>query len=244
MPKKPPLTVVTPIAKGRGAAQPPAKKKRRRADWQAVERDYRTGKFTLRELEAQHGVSAGQISRKAKEKGWTQDLRAVIKQATNNALLLQNATRTQQEAAEHNNPSVIATVLAAAEMNKQVILRHREDIEVLRGTTMKAVVLVGQQVEAMLRQADAAAGKPDARLPDPAGVLLAAQRASQSLARLQAMERKAFGLDEDEDPASKNQGAQNTLTDAARAARIAKLFQMAGSAPAGSNDGAPHVGAA
>lgn len=54
-----------------------------RTDWDAVERDYRTGKFTLRELEEKHGVFNSSIARKAKKDGWTQDLRIAIRQATN-----------------------------------------------------------------------------------------------------------------------------------------------------------------
>lgn len=196
----------------------PKPEKRRRADWEAVERDYRTGKFTLRELEAQHGVSAGQISKKARELEWTKDLRAVIKQATDHALLLQNATQTQQATQQGNAPAGLVTaVLVTAEMNKQVILGHRQDITRLRGVTMKAV-------ERLVKDADTldAADKP----ADPAVILLSAQRATQSLARLQEMERRAFSLDDDEDPASKDQVGP-VLTDAQRASRLALLLSKA-----------------
>lgn len=45
--------------------------KRKKTDWEAVERDYRTGKYTLRELEARHGANNGLIARKSKKEGWT-----------------------------------------------------------------------------------------------------------------------------------------------------------------------------
>ena len=56
-PKKAPPKATTPAAlkKDAGAAVPA----RRRTDWEAVERDYRTGKFTLRELE---GLSYEEIA--------------------------------------------------------------------------------------------------------------------------------------------------------------------------------------
>jgi hypothetical protein len=38
--------------------------KRRALDWEAIERDYRTGRFTLRELEAKHGTNNATIARK------------------------------------------------------------------------------------------------------------------------------------------------------------------------------------
>ena len=89
----------------------------RRPDWEAVERDYRTGRFTLRELEAKHGAGYADISRRAKREGWQKDLAAVIRQATNAALLSDATTKAQSDAT--------TVVLVAAEVNKQVILGHR-----------------------------------------------------------------------------------------------------------------------
>ena len=59
----------------------------RRIDWEAIERDYRTGRFTLRELESKHGRSASQICRRAQAEGWTQDLRDLVRQATSAAII-------------------------------------------------------------------------------------------------------------------------------------------------------------
>lgn len=61
-------------------------------DWAAVERDYRTGAFTIRELEARHpGTSRSAIDRRAKRDGWVQDLSAAVATATQ-AKLAQAAT--------------------------------------------------------------------------------------------------------------------------------------------------------
>jgi len=104
------------------ASKPPSKpEKRQRVDWDAVERDYRTGKFTLRELEAKHGVSFAQISRKSKEQAWEKDLRGEIKLATDAALLRDSVTNAQK--------NVTDVVLVAAEVNTQVILGHRKGLQ-------------------------------------------------------------------------------------------------------------------
>lgn len=47
-------------------------------DWEAIERDYRTGKFTLRQLAAKHGSSAPTIMRRARDGGWTQDIAPLV----------------------------------------------------------------------------------------------------------------------------------------------------------------------
>ena len=50
-----------------GASKPAAKQSRH--DWEAIERDYRTGLFSLRELEKKHGAGYADIARKAKKAG-------------------------------------------------------------------------------------------------------------------------------------------------------------------------------
>ena len=44
-----------------------------KADWIAVEGEYRAGKRSLREIAADHGISEGAIRKKAKAGGWLRD---------------------------------------------------------------------------------------------------------------------------------------------------------------------------
>lgn len=117
--KTPPKKPSKPQVTGKAA---PAK---RRTDWDAVERDYRTGEFTLRELETKHGPNNATISRKAAKHGWTQDLSAAIKQATN-AKLIESIVTTECSKAQQN---AATTVLVVAEINSQVILGHRTGLK-------------------------------------------------------------------------------------------------------------------
>lgn len=227
-PKKAPIKTKKPAAAGKGAgAAVPAK---RRTDWEAVERDYRTGRYTLRELEAQHGVSYASISRKANELGWSKDLREVIKQATDAAVLRETVTQAQKD--------VTDTVLVAAEVNKQVILAHRAGLQAL--TDVKRTLLA--QIE------QAAGLLPDlqkvvemVRKPDDNGVDRANDALRKAMSRsalvddlkkladvdekIRKGEREAFGLDEDVDPFGASGAAQ--LSDAQRAARLAALVAKA-----------------
>jgi len=150
-------------------------KRRNKADIQALERDYRTGKFTLRELETKHGVNNGTIARWAAKLGWTQDLSDAIKQATNSrliaAMVQQECSAAQQGAAE--------AVLVAAEVNTQVILGHRKGLTEITQVRNMLLAQVGQ----------AAANLPDlaeiiemVRNPDDNGI----DRANDAL-------RKALG---------------------------------------------------
>lgn len=131
---------------------PPPKPKRNRVDWEAVERDYRLGKYSLRELEAKHGANNAAISRKVKSEGWTKDLSEAVNQATN-ARLMQEMVSKEISA---NQQSVSTAVLAVAEVNTRVILGHRTGLQ--RITAVK---------ERLLDQIEQAA----AQMPDLAEVI-------------------------------------------------------------------------
>ncbi|MBO9679552.1 MAG: hypothetical protein J7556_15020 [Acidovorax sp.] len=176
---------------------------RHKVDWEAVERDFRTGHFTLRELEGKHGVSYAQISRRSSKEGWTKDLREVIKQATDAALLRESVTDAQKDATE--------TVLVAAELNKRVILGHRRDLSDTRDVAASLLQELSQgalleEEKELLAQILAGAGA------EPADEARARATVSKALSvnariasvkqladafdKLQVAERRAFGLDE------------------------------------------------
>lgn len=154
------------------ATTPPTTKPRTRVDWDAVERDFRTGKFTLRELEAKHGVSYAQISRKSKEQAWEKDLREEIKIATDVSLL--------REAVTHAQKNVTDVVLVAAEVNTQVILGHRKG---LREITAVRDLLLGQVAEAAAKLPDLAEVIEMVRNPDENGIDKANDALKKALSR-------------------------------------------------------------
>lgn len=180
--------------------------KRKRIDWEAVERDYRTGKFTLRELETKHGPSYAEISRKSKKQGWTKDLREVIKQATNSALLQETVTTAQKDVTE--------TVLVAAELNKQVILKHRGDIaqtSALAMEMLQELKLATSNPQEIAELFEKMTGNLEGSALDSAqrsfrefmrvhARVGSVHKLADTLAKLQTLERKAFAIGEDEGP--------------------------------------------
>lgn len=101
--------------------------KRRKVDWPAVERDYRTSQMTLRELGDKHGCDHAAIARKAKKDGWQRDLTEAVKQATNTKLI----EAAVNKAVNDSQQTTTDVVLAVAELNKTVILKHRGRLEQL-----------------------------------------------------------------------------------------------------------------
>ncbi|WP_448173406.1 hypothetical protein [Rhizobacter fulvus] len=96
-------------------------RKRPKIDHDAVERDYRLGQYTLRELGSMHGCSHQAVAKLAKTGGWSQDLSKVVRAATN-ASLIQEAVN---QAVAKNGQEVASAVQVAAELNKSIILGQR-----------------------------------------------------------------------------------------------------------------------
>lgn len=152
---------------------------RKRVDWEAVERDYRTGQFTLRELEKKHGPAFATISQRAKREGWTQDLQEAVRQATSAKLIESLVTQESHKATQGTTQAV----QAAAEVNKQVILGHRQQAANSRAAMETALAKV-------LSLADNVA---DIR---EAGALAAAVESLSRTSKLVIeIERKAFDID-------------------------------------------------
>lgn len=183
-----------------------------KTDWQAVERDYRTGKFTLRELSTKHGPSHQAIAKQAKNNKWSQDLSLAIKQATNaklvDALVAKEVAKSGQAVAD--------TVLAAAELNKDVILGHRKDAQAAQAAMQQAMTAVLN------------AGANVTELKDAALFASAVECLSRTVKNIVSIERQAFRLDDD--PAERvnaetERYARMSMTE--RAARINLIMEKA-----------------
>jgi len=141
-------------------AEKPAKRKL--VDWPAVERDYRTSQMTLREMGQKHGCTHGAIAQQAKARGWQRDLRPAIEQATQ-ARLIESALSNAVSGATQELTNV---VLAVAEVNTQVILKHRTGLQ--RITRIKEQLL-DQIEQAAMNLPDLAEAIEMVRSPDENG---------------------------------------------------------------------------
>lgn len=107
------------------AIEPAAPAKRQRLDREALERDFRVGKLTYREMAEKHGITPGRITQLATELGWIRgDLKTVVNAATQSLLVAQMVDGEVNKVKQGLNESV----LAAAELNAQVIQRHRSRV--------------------------------------------------------------------------------------------------------------------
>ena len=153
---------------------------RRRVDWDAVERDYRTGQFTEQELADKHGATRSAVSKQKRVKGWTKDLQSEIRQATNAKLVAELVANEVAKGSE----KVADTVLIAAEVNTRVVMGHRKRIADLHRLAEEAQAKLESMGEMLA----------DVR---EAGVYVQAVGGLATITKtLIEQERKAFGLDE------------------------------------------------
>lgn len=153
---------------------------RKNTDWQAVERDYRTGKFTEQELADKYGATRSAVSKHKRTKHWTKDLQTEIRQATNARLV---AEMVADEVAE-GSKKVANVILAAAEVNKNIILSHRTKIA-------DAFYLLGLAKEAVVKT-----GASVTDIREAAVYVQAAANMVGATKNLVQLERQAFDLDD------------------------------------------------
>ncbi len=157
-----------------------------KTDWEAIEREYRAGMLSLREIGRRHGVTEGAIRKKAKAEGWERPLADKVRAAVREKLVRIDGTQSGTQTPRASDAEIIA---AAAELGKEVQLTHRRDLQQLRAigsiiTTRLAAHLNGETTDG-----------PFLGEKETVGDLL--EKLSRVKARLIPLERQAHNLDAD-----------------------------------------------
>ncbi|WP_223535669.1 hypothetical protein [Pseudomonas sp. GL-B-16] len=103
-------------------------------DWEAIERAYRAGVLSVREIAASCGVSHTVIQKRAKANGWERDLKAKIK-AKADSLVAKREVATQVASKSVETEREIIEV--NAEVIANIRMAHRGDISRCRSLTNK-----------------------------------------------------------------------------------------------------------
>lgn len=152
----------------------------KRIDWEAVEKDYRTGRFSLSELAEKHNCSRSGISTRAKAKGWVKDLTRQINERT-------KAKAAQKATGKKADDEIVE---AAAEANAEIIHRHITHITNWQDRTERYAKLID---DAMEPNEDL-----DAPPPSIAAIGKSISSGTQALQRLIQLERQARNMDDEE----------------------------------------------
>lgn len=183
-------------------------------DWPAVERDYRAGVLSLREMAGAHGVSHVSIKKRADKAGWTRNLQAKI-QAKADALV--NRTLANSALTGHASVNEYAIIEANAQRIAQIRNEHRTDINRMRslGTRLLAeieaqtfdTVHISELGELMRRPDDSGTDRMHEiykKITGTPGRIDMAKKLVETMKSVIAMEREAYniGVDISETPAN------------------------------------------
>lgn len=160
-----------------------------RIDWEAVERDYRIGQMSVRELARRHEIEPSTITRRAKKEAWIRDLSEIVKSRTRAAMIETVAQHTQQHATE-SNTALRDGIDVAVETNLRVLRAHQSGIRESAG-----------RLERLAQQFDAiSAGLAD--MNDIAKAASSLESIVRSQKTLVGLEREALNIDDRSDSAT------------------------------------------
>lgn len=173
-------------------------------DWELIERDYRAGLLSVREIAASQGITHGAINKRAKRDGWERDLKAKI-QAKADALV------SKREVSKLVSADRAATEKGIVDANAQRIadvrMDHRTDIRRSRDLAMSLLqelevqtgeISLFEELGELLRSEDDKG--VDKRNDIYMKVISSAQRIdsmkklAETLKTLIGLEREAYGI--------------------------------------------------
>lgn len=166
-----------------------AKPKGVRYDWEAIEADYRTGRFSLQQLADKHGPSKTQVARKAREEGWEKDLTQAVQQRTREKL-------TRRESDLPDTPECEIVERAASE-NADVVNGHRQALTHWRRINERFVDRLTEQLDRGVRTVQLKTGDVVEIDLDLEYIGKCINHGTGALERVVKMERTSYGLDVD-----------------------------------------------
>lgn len=162
----------------------------KRHDWEAVERDYRTGRFSLQQLSDKHGPSKSQISKKASAEGWEKDLTGAV----------QRRTREKLSRPEASTPDVPESdiIEQASDENAAVARGHRTVLSRWRDISDRFADRLEEQLEAGEISVQLKSGDIT-QIDLPLDYIAKAMGSGvQAVDRVIRLERQSYGMDQDD----------------------------------------------
>lgn len=107
------------------------KAKRPPVDWEAVEREYRAGVRSLRDIAGEFGCAESAIRKRAGKEGWSRDIAAKVKQKSEELVRkaeVRNTVRTESAISEREQIQASATMIADKVINQRIDIQRARSI--------------------------------------------------------------------------------------------------------------------
>ena len=163
-----------------------------RNDWELIEREFRTGRFSMTQLEKRHGVHRPTISRRAKKGNWEKDLTERVRERTQQKITKASLSPEAQAAFDNDDDQIVEY---AANENAAVVKGHRKNLERWRGIAERyAELLESQLAEGKIAVELPSGGTAEIDVPlEYVGKCMG--HGTQALDRVIKLERQNYGLD-------------------------------------------------
>ena len=180
-------------------------------DWEQIELEYRAGIKSVRQLGLEFDVSETAIRKRAKRDDWPRDLNAKI-QAKADDLVRKEQVRTEVRSTPEYKATEKETIDANAELVASIRISHRKDINRSRRMVMDLFSelehMIGVDQANLLQELGELMYKPNDKGVDKLndlymkiismpGRVKSMKDLSDTLKTLIALERQAFGLDDE-----------------------------------------------
>ncbi len=164
------------------------KAQRATIDWEAIEREYRAGQLSVREIARSHDVTDAGIRKRAKHEGWSRDLTEKVRQAAKDAVV-RNAVRGELSREPADEAETVQTFASRGARAIEGHLARAERLKLLADklTTELETYMAGgiPSVQIFVSKADS-----------PATII---RTLSDTAERIAKLERQALNLDEAND---------------------------------------------
>ncbi len=163
-----------------------------RNDWELIEREFRTGRFSMTQLEKRHGVHRSTISRRAKKGNWEKDLTERVRERTQQKITKASLSPEAQAAFDNDDDQIVEY---AANENAAVVKGHRKNLERWRGIAERYAELLESQLdEGKISVELPTGGVAEIDVPlEYVGKCMG--HGTQALDRVIKLERQNYGLD-------------------------------------------------
>ena len=120
------------------------KKPRKPVDWEAVEREYRAGIRSLRDIASEFGITDTAIRKRAKREEWERDISSRV---SAKAEALVRKAEVRKEVRAEAAITEREQINASAQMMADTVLNQRADVKRARATVQKLWELVNSELE-------------------------------------------------------------------------------------------------
>lgn len=153
-------------------------------DWEAIEREFRAGQLSIRQIAVLHDISEGAIRKRAKAEGWERALADQVRAAVREKLVRADGT---QSGTHPQRASDREVVQGAAARGFDVVTSHRRDLDQLH--RLKRVIM---DRLAVVLEGGSPEGPCMGERESPGDLL---EKLARVTARLIPLERQAHNLD-------------------------------------------------